>query len=252
MIIDAHTHLGNLGTKSSYMGTTPSSFLGDFMIDLMDKNGIDKIVTFAIGNILTPNSEHNNIILEEVKRYPDRIIPFIRLNPHFGEESVKELEHGVKELGYKGLKLHPVGESYTANDEMVFPLIEKSIQLKIPVLIHSHTRNQSQPTLIGDLADHFPDATIIMGHLGCTQYKDAMFVLKHCPNVSADTSCQPWLHRILRQVIDIAGADRIYYGSDAPLHPVVTEMMKVELAGLSEDEMRLIMGENIANLLNLK
>ena len=65
------------------------------MIDMMDKHGIDKIVTFAIGNIRTSNSEHNSIIVEEVKKYPDRIIPFIRLNPYFGEEAVKELEHGV-------------------------------------------------------------------------------------------------------------------------------------------------------------
>lgn len=252
MIIDAHTHLGQLGKKSSYFGSTPSSFLGDFMIDMMNKHGIDKIVTFAIGNIRTSNSEHNSIIIEEVKKYPDRIIPFIRLNPYFGEEAVKELEYGVKELGFKGLKLHPVGESYPAHDEIVFPLIEKSINLKIPVIIHSHTRNQSQPALIGLLADHFPDATIIMAHLGCTQYLDAMFVLKHCPNVYADTSCQPWLHRILKKVIDIAGVERIFYGSDSPLHPMETEMRKVELAGLNEEEMRLVMGENIANLLNLK
>ncbi len=222
------------------------------MINLMDKNGINKIVTFPMGHILTLNAEANRIVAEEAKRYPDRIIPFIRVNPHFGEDAVKEFEQGVKELGFKGLKLHPVRESFTANDEIVFPLIEKAIYLKVPVLIHSHTRNQSHPTLIGDLADHFPDATIIMAHLGCTQYKDAMFVLRHCPNVSADTSCQPWLHRILKQVIDVAGVERIYYGSDAPLHTPEIEMMKVKLAGLNEDEMRLIMGENIARLLNLK
>lgn len=251
MIIDAHTHTGSLGKQSSYYGSTPSSTLGDFMVDLMNQNGIDKIVTFPMGNILTPYSDANRIVAEEAKRYPDRIIPFIRVNPHLGEEAVKELEHGVKDLGFKGLKLHPVRESYPANDEIIFPLIEKTIQLKIPVVIHSHTRNQSQPTLIGDLADHFPDATIIMAHLGCTLYWDAIFVLKHCPNVYADTSAQPWLHRILRKVIDAAGIERIFYGSDAPLHHPEVEMLKIQKAGLTDEEMRLIMGENIARLLNL-
>jgi hypothetical protein len=78
-----------------------------------------------------------------------------------------------------------------------------------------------------------------------------MFVAKKCDNVFLETSQCPYLHRISRMLVDKVGADRVLWGSDIPYHYEEIEKRKVELAGLREDEMRLVMGENALRLVNM-
>jgi predicted TIM-barrel fold metal-dependent hydrolase len=129
--------------------------------------------------------------------------------------------------------------------------MEEASRLRIPVQIHSHQPG-SQPALIGDLADRFPDVTVVMAHMGMASYKDAIFVARKCPNVVLETSAQPWTHRICRTVMDTVGVTRLVFGSDAPLHHQEIELRKVQMASLSEEELRLVLGGNIARIVGIQ
>jgi predicted TIM-barrel fold metal-dependent hydrolase len=157
----------------------------------------------------------------------------------------------VREYGLKGLKLHPIIDSYQANHSMVFPLIEAAGELGVPVTIHSHQPG-SQPALIGDLASRFPTVTIIMAHMGMAAYRDAIYVAQKERNVILETSAQPWTHRVVRVAAERIGIERIIFGSDAPLHHPKVELTKIEVAGLSPEEKAAVLGGNISRLLGLK
>jgi predicted TIM-barrel fold metal-dependent hydrolase len=250
-IVDAHVHIGEMDSRSKHFGTAPRKFMADDMIELMDRNHVDVVVANSMGRIL--NEDHfrkNNLALSEAtSRFPDRIIAFVRVNPWL-EDCVDHMRLAVREWGFKGLKLHPITESFQANDEIVHPLMEEAVRLRIPVQIHSHQPG-SQPALIGDLADRFPDATIIMAHMGMALYKDAIFVARKCPNVVLETSAQPWTHRICRTVIDNVGPERLVFGSDAPLHHQEIELRKIQMAGLSDADLEFVLGTNMARILRL-
>ncbi len=252
MIVDAHVHIGELDSKSKHFGTTPRKFTADDMIRLMDKNGVDIVVANCIGRMLNDDDfkVKNLIIADGMSRYPDRIIGFARVNPWL-EECVDQLRWAIQEKKFRGLKLHPITESFQANDELVHPLMEEASRLRIPVQIHSHQPG-SQPALIGDLADRFTDVTIIMAHMGMAMYKDAIFVARKCPNIILETSAQPWTHRICRTVIDNIGVERLIFGSDAPLHHQEIELKKVQMAGLSKEELRFVLGDNMAKIVGIK
>ena len=69
----------------------------------------------------------NYWMVEQIQGNP-RFIPCALLNPHFGDESVTELELGVSEWGIQGLKLMPTKHGY--------PIVSK-------LLIHSWQNAQS-------------------------------------------------------------------------------------------------------------
>lgn len=251
MIIDAHVHIGSLDSRSSHFGSTPKMFSAEDMIALMDKNGVDKVVTNPFGHMTTEREfeEKNGIIVAAAKKYPNRIIPFAKVNPWL-DNGLQLFERAIKDWGCKGLKLHPISDAFQANDDMVFPYIEKAAKLKIPVQIHSHQPG-SQPALIGDLADRFPEVTFIMAHMGMNLYKDAIFVARILKNIVLETSAQPWTHRICKPAIEQIGPDRLVWGSDAPLHHQEIEMKKVTMSGLNDEEKRKVLGENMKRILKL-
>jgi predicted TIM-barrel fold metal-dependent hydrolase len=251
LIIDAHVHIGSLDTRSSHFGSVPRIFSADDMIALMDRNGVDKVVANPLGHMLNDKDfeEKNNEIVTAAKKYPDRIVPFTKVNPWL-ENGLQLFERAIREWGCKGLKLHPITDSFQANDDMVFPFIERAAKFKIPVQIHSHQPG-SQPALIGDLADRFPEVTFIMAHMGMNLYKDAIFVARLFKNVILETSAQPWTHRICKLAVEQIGPNRLVWGSDAPLHHQEIEMKKVIMSALNEEEKKMVLGENIAHILKL-
>jgi len=248
-VFDAHTHLGrgdeHYGAQALWDRKT--HFLADDMIRLMDECGIDMVVAFGLGRPVF--EDRIKPVIDAVQRYPERFVGFFWANPREAG-SVAAFKKAVPEYGLKGLKLHPIIDSYQANHSMVFPLIEAAGELGVPVTIHSHQPG-SQPALIGDLASRFPRVTIIMAHMGMAAYKDAMYVAQKEPNIILETSAQPWTHRIIRVAADKIGIDRVIYGSDAPLHHPRVELTKIEVAGLPAEDKAKVLGGNIARLLGI-
>jgi predicted TIM-barrel fold metal-dependent hydrolase len=250
LVIDAHTHLGrgdeHYGKQALWDRRT--HFLAGDMLRLMDEVGVDVVVAFGLGS---PAFEDRvKPVIDAVQRYPERFVGFFWANPREPDSRIGFVR-AVREYGLKGLKLHPIIDSYQANHSMVFPLIEAAGELGVPVTIHSHQPG-SQPALIGDLASRFPTVTIVMAHMGMAAYRDAIYVAQKEGNVILETSAQPWTHRVVRVAAERIGIERIIFGSDAPLHHPKVELTKVEVAGLSPEEKAAVLGGNAARLLGLK
>jgi hypothetical protein len=212
----------------------------------MDANGIKMATVFAMRR-LDDYNEANQYIASSAKKYPDRIIPLARYNPWL-ENSVGMFEKAIKSGNVKGLKLHPGDDLFDPDDTMVHPLLELAEKAKIPVVLH--TGGGAKPTMVGLVADRFPRVNFVLLHLG--DFHDHVFVAKKCENVFLETSQCLYLHRIARQIVDKVGAHRVIWGTDIPYHFQEIEKRKIELAGLTEDELRLIIGANVLRLFNMK
>lgn len=246
IVIDGHTHFAGPGK-----GLPPTTVEG--LIDSMDKNGVNAAVTCApyssIGKDRTYD-DANRFLIESMKK-TNRIIGFIRVNPHLQENALQSIRD-CKAQGFRGIKVHPRNEAFAINDKnFAFPIAELASKLDLPILIHTgepDTYGFAQPTPVGDLADYFPDLTLIIGHMGKRLYEDAICVARWFDNIILDTSFRS--HKDIERAVNRVGADRVIYGSDNPFGVPEIEILKVKVADISEKEKRMVLGENMARLLN--
>jgi predicted TIM-barrel fold metal-dependent hydrolase len=88
---------------------------------------------------------------------------------------------------------------------------------------------------------------MILLHLD--NYFDSAFVARKCDNVYLETSQCLYLHRILKMVVEKIGPEKIVWGSDYPYHHQEIELRKIELAGFSDDQLRMMLGGNLVRIL---
>lgn len=125
----------------------------------------------------------NDYIAECVKKYPNRLIGFGRVDPR-REDSVKELNRVKNILGLTGLKLHPMVECFRPDHQFFDKFFQKVNALHLPILFHSGD-GFSSPGLISKIAKKYPKLPMILGHLR----ESTISALKECENVHVETSC---------------------------------------------------------------
>jgi hypothetical protein len=126
-------------------------------------------------------------------------------------------------------------------------------KLGVPILIHTgdpDTYGFAQPTLVGDLADAFPDLTLIIGHMGKRLFEDAILVARWFENIILETSFRNI--RDITRAVKRVGAERVVYGSDMPFGVPEIEMMKVRMSDTTAEEKEMVLGANMARILDLE
>ena len=103
----------------------------------MDVAGIDRAVLLPIecararGDAVSSNEQ-----VAELCGISERFIGFASVDP-LKEGAAKELEHAVKAMGLKGLKLDAALQDFELRDSKVYELYEVAAALEIPVLLHT-------------------------------------------------------------------------------------------------------------------
>jgi len=244
--IDAHTHFG----KGMPAGIPPDRV--EECIAMMDRIGMDAIITtppYASISMDRSYDEANALLSEAMRKWPKRILGLARINPHFRGRAVKRAEEALQS-GFWGIKFHPRNEAFPANSrELVFPIMRKVEELGGLVLFHTGGLVYSHPTLVGDVADNFPEVPIQIGHLGGRFEDDAILVAKWFDNVILDTSfCRG--PRSIEKAVEVAGVEKVVYASDYPQGSIELDTLKVELAEISKRDKALILGRNIKRILD--
>jgi predicted TIM-barrel fold metal-dependent hydrolase len=240
-IIDSHTHVDEYEAFGWY--DPPEAIIG-----LLDEAGIEKavVMTYADAPVLKPDALR--YLHDACKKYPGRLIPYARINPHADNAAVL-LEEAIVDLGMKGLKIHQESVTAAAHHGSVVRLVTKAAEFNAPVLFHSGDEPLSLPQQFARLAEEVPEATIILAHMGGYHHTDdAIRVCERYDNLLVDTSACPYPHKI-KEAIERLGAHRVLFGSDGPGCNPKLELQKIMRLGLSENEQRLVLHENIASIL---
>jgi len=237
MTIDSHAHLGNFPMFSV-------SLNADEMVSIMNQYNIRKSVVSALPNDLTLNA---------VKQYPDKLVGLVWINPYDGDDAVKNIDKATNRWGFKGIKMHPLLDSYLPDQEIVHPIMDQARKYQIPVLFHCGHPPWSLPWHFGNLADTYPDVTIILGHMGhghIVYINAAIEVAEKHENVILETSAMP-MHSKIKEAVAKVGEDKVMYGSDMPFGHPAFEIKKVEVAGLTKKQLNLVLEENARKIFRL-
>jgi len=154
-----------------------------------------------------------------------------------------------------GIKIHPEehGYSIAEHGRTIFRL---AAELQTVILSHSGEPN-SMPADFVPFANDFPQATLILAHLGnsgdaidSSELQVRAIQAARHGNVYADTSsAQSLLPGIIEWAVGEIGAERILFGSDTPLYFSPSQRARIDHADLSDAHKRMILWENARRIL---
>ena len=254
MIIDAHAHLGPaFQTRPPLLpGVT-----GDDIVRILDAAKIDKACVFAPAwegpEFVDPGYEEaNRAVYLAVRKHPDRLIGYCRVDPNQMSQAYTEMVRCHDEYGFQGLKLHPLWEHFLpSNAKIVPPILRRCQNYGWPIFWHAGYYPTCEPALFFDMAKEFPRVNHILAHLAYAHTLDAIILSQQCANVFLETSGNSTAQAI-GATLRAVGPEKFIFGSDLPFTQPEDVMMKIRLQpGLLAGELDLVMGGNMARLLGL-
>ena len=249
MIIDCHGHCA----------LDPSVFMSaDDTVESLDLYGVDKIAVSlpSAEKFVTPQQvrKYNDEILGSMQKYPDRILGYCFVHPGYAKETQDEITRCIVDGGMIGVKLY---YQYTMNDPVQFPLIERCIDLGVPILMHAGypaapELKARQPNLTtgehyADVANRYPEALFICGHLGGGgDWERQLKGLREAPTVYVDTSGSVIDAGMIERAVRELGAKRLLFGCDLTM---ARGLGKILDANVTARQRGMIFSENFLKLL---
>jgi predicted TIM-barrel fold metal-dependent hydrolase len=245
MIIDAHTHLG-------YDYVFEEDFTREKLLTSMEENKIDASIVQP-GSVLDLKAvtEQHDAIADLSEKMPGRIFGMANPNPHLPEKEYRgELQRCVEDLGFVGVKLHPLAHAVDPHRSAGRRVFEAALDLGIPVMIHTGAGIPwALPSALISPATDFPGLKIVLAHSGSSLFSgEAVLAAKLCPNVYLETS---WLPSIaIHSLCKTLGASRVMFGSDHGEN-VATELTKYRTIGLTDGELEWCLGKTAAEVFKI-
>jgi predicted TIM-barrel fold metal-dependent hydrolase len=226
----------------------------EIMIEQMDEAGVEKACINGVKGYMRKSYTGiwkdkgnvyecpNDYVAECIKKYPDRFVGTIGVDPYNGKKEVDEIEKYVNEYGLDkcaGIKIWTPAGIAPNNKELCYPLYEKCLEYDISVHVHTGAESLegcrlmynnvpvTSPLCVEEAAADFPDLRFLCLHASCFMYHGELMgvvISKH--NVWFDTSALipevMWFKAFGRDyetylVWQKLFADKVCFGSEYPL-----------------------------------
>lgn len=206
-MIDFHVH--HPSVRWSY---EPTAFVG-----AMDELGTELSVVFTYDGLLHPSPAANDALAQWVGEAPERLVAFATVDPR-DPSADAEIERCVRDLGMRGVKLHPWLQGFSVHDDGLDGVCRAAARLDVPVLFHDGTPPASTPLQLATLARRHPDTAIILGHGGLHDlWREAIAAVLSTGNVHLCMCATPGY--AMRAIVAQCPLDRLLFGTDAGLRP---------------------------------
>lgn len=229
-------------------------------LDRLDSYGIDQAVVWRIGRSARECRLNNDFVAAATALYPDRLIPFATVWPHDPDGAVREAERAVRELGMRGIKLHPVLMEEEIGARGFLTVVESARELDVPFVTHVNLTVLGQltpggpyteadrprpedrspfaePEGLSGVLDVWDSPRVQAAHMGGLWLDDV-----RSSNITFQTTGAS--RQVLQWAVDNVGADRIVFGADYPFYFVDDELIKVTALETSQAEKDAILSGN--------
>ena len=154
----------------------------------------------------------NEKVFNAVRKYPDKFLGWIFVNPRGKNNQVEEYEKYKDEKGFIGVKAHPFWHHFAPVE--LAPVAERLAKTGKPLLIHAGFGEEGNYEA---LLKKVPDLKLVLAHAGFPCYSDTWKKIKPLKNVYMDLSQTTYTSgKATRQAVDMFGAERLFFGTDGP------------------------------------
>lgn len=263
--IDAHVHVVLHRRENTDLTFNPP----EAMLRTMDVHNVERAVVLPInhpeyfplddeqrGDWLRANNESQANLLHEsggrFAAFADCRIdgPYART-----DALAEETRRAIRDLGLRGVKIHPYNLNVEASDPRLEPLIDEAARQRVPIVFHGNPSayaaafHGSAPSRVyAAMLDKGECFTI--AHLGGVTFLETLAGGGYV-DVSAsllwlaDLYGIPFCERLFRRI----GVDRILFATDAPIYPYEAYYEVLDAMGLNDDEIERIAYANAERML---
>ena len=215
--------------------------------------------------------ELNSFHAALLRAHPDRFLAFAAVNPAAGPRALDAVRRAVEDQGFIGLgEMLPPVQGFGWDDPTWLDILAWAESLRLPVNFHvtealgrTHAGSVETPFRhFLDYATRFPELPIILAHWGggIPFFHLNPHASGRLRNVWYDSAASPLLYdaSVFRRVADLAGHERLLFGSDYPLrlHPRIDKEPRMDRfldearsSGLTPSELDAFLGGNFRRLL---
>jgi predicted TIM-barrel fold metal-dependent hydrolase len=185
---------------------------------MLDSANVDRaaVYTEKYETRLGVPTADNSVVAEFVSRRPDRLFGLGGVDP-WEDDSAKEVDRAVSELGLKGIVISPFKQGLAPGDPRMARVYARCEALGVPVLLHTGvnwwfetTYDIGHPRYVDQVASAFPNLKIVALHCAWPWVLDMMIVAWRHPGVYVDISA----HRPRHFTVEESGwTPLVYYGN---------------------------------------
>ena len=241
-VIDGHCHVG------PYMGFHQPGNSAEGMVRTMDRIGIEQSCVFSTLAVTIDMRGGNDLSLAAARAFPDRLLAYVVPDPNHPDRIEDELKRCF-DAGARGVKFHTALHNYPFDGPAYHPAFAFADAHRLPLISHG----VGSPETLRRVARAYPGAHFIVAHAGAGgggAQGEALFrVTAEEPNVYLDLASSVGRFGAFAEVVRIAGARKLHFGSDTPWMCFTHQIGRALLTPIPEADKQLILGENLAALL---
>lgn len=223
------------------------------VLDSMRKNGVSKAVVCSVATSKKQVCKINDFMASQLST--PEFHPLATLHPDMDRFEIRDEIARIKELGLKGVKLHPDCQAFRLNGERGLRLFDGVGDFDLPILVHTGDRrfDYSHPEYMIVIARDFPNLKFVAAHFGGWSEWEQALKYKGLKNVWFDTSSSLFQldARIAKTVILGLGVEKFMFGTDFPMWQCDGEIERVLALDLGEKNNELVFHKNAENLFNI-
>ena len=233
----------------------------------MDRAGVEPtfLVGVRAGPAWDPISFHlpYERVAEVVRAHPDRFSGLAGIDPSAGMRGVRELEWGIKELGFVGAHFYPHWFGIEPDDRRVYPFYAKCVELDVPIQLQvGHClrysaerplRSTGRPITLDTVACDLPELKLVGIHIGWPWTEEMISVAYKHPNVYIGSDAyapKHWPPEFVR-FADSWGRDKVLFGSDFPVIDPERAVREIADLPLRPESRRKLLRDNALRLYKL-
>ena len=242
-ILDFHAHMHRL--NSMYL----PAHSPEQMIDIM-KRCNTRLTVFCSHMAMAYAEFEDEYNLAVAKRYPDSFLAYHAVIPGRTGYDTAIARFEANKKYYFGFKMHADTDLTPLTDDAYKPFFEYMDAHGLPALLHTWGGSKFDGVdEVAKLAERYPNAVFICGHCFHGDWKNGAELIKGRPNLYGELTAVMDDRGAIEMLCDVAGSDRILFGTDVPWFDTHHGVGAVLSADISDGDRRNIFYRNGEKLL---
>lgn len=247
-IIDAHGHLGPVGTWMLPLQQIEPQIHD--MTSRMERAGIKTMVVSGTHALFGDCLFGNRLLEDHAAPFP-QFRGYLVFNPHHADLLAPHIENFFARDFFVGFKLLSSYWQVPVTDPRYDTVWRYAHRHRLPILLHTWFDDYDLPMMLDDIASRYPDASFLLGHSGGTDAgrASALELAKRHQNVYLEWCGCYRMTRPYEELISILGPHRFVFGTDAALHSPAWELGRFLSLDLPDEMLFPALGANMRRIL---